>query len=158
MEVKAIAKNVRVSPKKAKLVIDQIKNKKPQEAVKILDFVNKKPALEIKKLIMSAIANANTNRNLDVASLFIKQISANKGLTFKRYRPISRGRVHHILKRTSHLTVVLEGEEKKKVATTETTESTEIKTEDTEDHKASAKSAVARKSKSDGRGNHGAKN
>ena len=116
MEVTAIAKNVRISPKKVRLVVDQIKNRKPQDAVKILDFVNKRPAAAIKKVIMSAIANAKNNYALDEGSLVFKQISANKGLTFKRYRPVSRGRVHHILKRASHLTVVLEGEEKKKLS------------------------------------------
>src|SRR3989304_1937625 len=116
MEVKAIAKNVRISPKKVRLVVDQIKNKKPQDAMKILDFVNKRSAPAIKKVIMSTIANAKNNYALDEGSLVFKQISANKGLTFKRYRPVSRGRVNHILKRASHLTVVLEGEEKKKVS------------------------------------------
>jgi len=116
MEVKAIAKNIRISPKKVRLVVDQIKNRKPQDAVKVLDFVNKRPAAAVKKTIMSAIANAKNNYALDEGSLLFKQISVNKGLTFKRYRPVSRGRVHHILKRASHLTVVLEGEEKKKIS------------------------------------------
>ena len=116
MQVTAIAKNIRISPKKVRLVINQIKNKKPQDAVKVLDFVNKGSASAVKKAIMSAIANAKNNYSLDEGSLVFKQISASKGLTFKRYRPVSRGRVHHILKRASHLTVVLEGEEKKKVS------------------------------------------
>ena len=114
MEVTAIAKNVRISPKKVRLVIDQIKNRKPQDAVKILDFANKRSAPAIKKAIMSAIANAKNNYSLNEESLVFKQISASKGLTFKRFRPVSRGRVHHILKRASHLTVVLEGEQKVK--------------------------------------------
>ena len=114
MEVKAIAKNIRMSPKKVRLVIDQIKNRKPQDAVKVLDFVNKRSAPAIKKAIISAIANAKNNYALDEESLVFKQISASKGLTFKRFRPVSRGRVHHILKRASHLTVVLEGEQKVK--------------------------------------------
>src|SRR3989344_7889591 len=116
MEVKAIAKNIRISPKKVRLVVDQIKNRKPQDAVKVLDFVNKRPAAAVKKTIMSAIANAKNNYALDEGSLLFKQISVNKGLTFKRYRPVSRGRGHHILKRASHLTVVLKGEENKKVS------------------------------------------
>lgn len=116
MEVTAIAKNIRISPKKVRLVVDQIRNRKPQDAVKILDFVNKRSASAIKKVIMSAIANAKNNYALDEGSLIFKQISASKGLTFKRYRPVSRGRVHHILKRASRLTVVLEGEQKKEVS------------------------------------------
>ena len=116
MQVTAIAKNIRISPKKVRLVINQIKNKKPQDAVKVLDFVNKGSASAVKKVIMSAIANAKNNYSLNEEGLVFKQISASKGLTFKRFRPVSRGRVHHILKRASHLTVVLEGEEKKKVS------------------------------------------
>src|SRR3990172_9808788 len=116
MEVRAIAKNIRISPKKVRLVVDQIRNKKPQDAVKILDFVNKRSAPAVKKAIMSAIANAKNNYALDEGSLVFKQISASKRLSFKRYRPVSRGRVHHILKRASHLTVVIKGEEKKKVS------------------------------------------
>src|SRR3990167_2974069 len=116
MEVTAIAKNVRVSPKKVRFVIDQIKNRRPQEAVKILEFVNKRPAPAIKKVIMSAIANAKNNYALDEGSLVFKQISASKGLTLKRYRSVSRGRVHHILKRASHIKVVLEGMEKKQTS------------------------------------------
>src|SRR3972149_1409323 len=116
MEVRAIAKNVRISPKKVRLVVDQIKNKKPQDAVTILDFVNKRSAPAIKKAIISAIANAKNNYALDEESLVFKQISASKGLTFKRFRPVSRGRVHHILKRASHIKVVLEGMEKKQTS------------------------------------------
>ena len=116
MEVKAIAKNIRISPKKVRLVINQIKNKKPQDAVKVLDFVNKGSASAIKKVIMSAIANAKNNYSLNEESLVFKQISASKGLTFKRFRPVSRGRVHHILKRASHIKVVLEGTEKKQTS------------------------------------------
>ena len=116
MQVTAIAENVRISPKKVRLVVDQIKNRKPQDAVKVLDFVNKRSAAAVKKTIMSAIANAKNNYALDEGSLLFKQISVNKGLTFKRYRPVSRGRAHHILKKASHLTVVLEGEEKKKIS------------------------------------------
>ena len=149
MEVKAIAKNVRVSPKKVRLVIDQIKNKKPDEAVKMLDFVNKRATPALKKVIMSAIANAKNNYSLDEGSLLFKQISANKGLTFKRYRPVSRGRVHHILKRTSHIKVVLEGMEKKKAATTGSTDKkTEItEKKSVESKKPSVSSVVARNSK-----------
>lgn len=142
MEVTAIAKNIRISPKKVKLVVDQIKNKKPAEAVKILEFTNKRSTPAIKKVIMSAIANAKNNHNLDEGSLLFKQISVNKGLTFKRYRPVSRGRAHHILKRASHLTVVLEGEEKKKAVTTEITEKKSV-----ESKKPSVSTVVARKAK-----------
>jgi len=149
MEVKAIAKNVRISPKKVKLVVDQIKNKKPAEAVKILEFTNKRSTPAIYKVIMSAIANAKNNYNLDEGSLLFKQISVNKGLMLKRYRPVSRGRAHHILKRASHIKVVLEGMEKKKATTTESTDKkTEItEKKSVESKKPSVSSVVARNSK-----------
>jgi len=116
MEVKAIARNVRISPEKVKLVVDQIKNKKPADAVKMLEFVNKRSAPAIRKVIMSAIANAKNNHNLDEETLVFKQMFANKGLVYKRHRLVSRGRFHPILKRTSLITVVLEGEKKKEVS------------------------------------------
>lgn len=108
MQVIAIAKNVRVSPQKARLVADQIKKMTPQKAVKILDFLPQKAAPVIKKVIASAIANAKNNAGMDEASLVFKEIQIGKGLTMRRYRPISRGRVHHILRRTSHIRVALE--------------------------------------------------
>ena len=113
MEVIAIAKNVRLSPKKVRLVVDQIKKLKPQDAVKILDFVPKGSSAILKKVISSAIANARNNNNLPEDTLVFKQIQVGKGVVFKRYRPVARGRAHSILKRTSHIKVVLEGEEKR---------------------------------------------
>lgn len=108
MQVTAIAKNVRVSPQKARLVADQIKKMTPQKAVKILDFLPQKAAPVIKKVIASAIANAKNNSGMDETLLVFKEIQIGKGLTMRRYRPISRGRAHHILRRTSHIRVVLE--------------------------------------------------
>ena len=116
MEVTAQAKNVRVSPKKVKLVVDQIKKMPPAQAVKILDFVQKASSPILKKVILSAIANARNNYGLSEESLSFKEIQVGKGIVFKRYRPISRGRAHSILKRTSHVRIVLEGEQKKEVS------------------------------------------
>jgi len=109
MEVKAIAKNIRVSPQKVRLVVDQIKKLNPQGAINILDFVPKKSSKPLKKVILSAIANAKNNSSLEENSLVFKEISVGKGQVFKRYRPVARGRSHSILKRTSHIIVVLEG-------------------------------------------------
>ena len=113
MQVTAIAKNVRVSPQKVRLVVNEIKKMLPGDAVKMLDFTPKRAAKPLKKVVMSAIANATNNNNLDEKSLTFKEIQVGHGLAFKRYRPISRGRVHDIKKRTSHIRVVLEGNEAK---------------------------------------------
>src|SRR3989344_3097468 len=116
MEVTAYAKNVRISPQKVRLVASQIKKMRPQEAIKMLDFIPKGASTVLKKVIASAIANAKNNFNLSEDTLTFKEISVTKGIVFKRYRAVSRGRVHPILKRTSHIKVVLEGEQKKKVS------------------------------------------
>lgn len=113
MEVKAFAKSLRVSPQKMRLVVDEIKKLSPQEAVKVLDFIPKKSAPLIKKVILSAIANAKHNFNLSEDSLIFKQILVSQGAVFKRYRPVARGRAHPILKRTAHLSIILEGKTKK---------------------------------------------
>lgn len=116
MEVRAIAKNVRTSPQKVTIVIDQIKKMKPEEAIKILDFVPRSASSAIKKVILSAIANAKNNFGLAPESLMFKELTVSKGSVFKRFRAVARGRAHPILKRTSHIKVVLEGEQKKEVA------------------------------------------
>ena len=116
MEITAVAKNVRISPQKVRFVASQIKKMRPQEAIKMLDFIPKGASTVLKKVIASAIANAKNNFNLSEDTLTFKEISVTKGIVFKRYRAVSRGRVHPILKRTSHIKVVLEGEQKKKVS------------------------------------------
>lgn len=131
MQVIAIAKNVRISPQKVRLVVDQIRKIKPQQSMLILDHVPQKASGPLKKVIASAIANAQNNYGLDTGSLTFAEINVNKGQVFKRYRAISRGRAHSILKQTSNIKIVLEGEKEKevskvsegtKVATAESTE------------------------------------
>lgn len=114
MQSQAITKNARVSPQKARLLVAEIKKMRPPEAVKILNFVNKKGAPILKKVIASAIANARNNQDLDEKSLHFKEITVNKGLIFKRFHEGSRGRAMPIIKRTSHIKVILEGEKAKK--------------------------------------------
>ena len=116
MEVIAIAKNIRISPQKVRLVVDQIKKLPPQKAIEILDFTLKKASLPLKKVIQSAIANATNNFGLDQSSLTLKSILVGKGPVAKRNQPVSRGRAHSILKRTSHIKVILEGEKSKEVS------------------------------------------
>ena len=108
MEVKARAKFIRTSPRKARMVTELVKGKGVGEASNILAFTKKAPAKIISKLLKSAVANADQMKNIDVDTLFIKQISVDQGPTMKRYRPRAMGRATVIRRRMSHITVVLE--------------------------------------------------
>lgn len=109
MDVKAEAKHIRTSPRKVRLVVDAIRSLAPAEAVENLRFVNKRAAKQVAKVIGSAIANAKNNFHLDEAGLKFKEIQIGEGPTLKRWQAISRGRAHPIMKRTSHIKVVLTG-------------------------------------------------
>ena len=109
MEAKAVAKYIRISPRKVRLIMDQIRGKKVGESLNMLNFSPKKGAVFLKKLIQSAVANAGEKTDVDVDNLYIKRIFADEGPTLKRYRPRAMGRATRIRKRTSHLTVILEG-------------------------------------------------
>jgi large subunit ribosomal protein L22 len=108
VEVKARAKFIRTSPRKARMVTELVKGKGVGEALNILAFTKRAPAKIISKLLKSAIANADQMKNIDVDTLFIKQISVDQGPTMKRYRPRAMGRATMIRRRMSHITVVLE--------------------------------------------------
>ncbi len=108
MIAKAHARYVRISPRKIRLIMDEVRGKRVEEALKVLSFMPKKGAKILKKLIESAVANAQENHNLDVDQLRIAQLYANEGPMLKRWRPRALGRATMIRKRTSHLTVVLE--------------------------------------------------
>lgn len=105
--IKASVKNIRISPEKVNLLASQIRKLTPQDAVNILTLTNKSSAPVLKKLIKSALANARNNFNLKEEDLIFEEIVVTKGSMFKRYRPVSRGRAHHILKRTSHINLTL---------------------------------------------------
>ena len=108
MEAKAIAKYVRVSPRKARLVVNEIRGYDFKEAVDVLRFTKKKIAEDILKLVNSAAANAvNIDENIDPSKLFIKKIYVDEGPMLKRFRSRSRGRASGIRKKMSHITVVL---------------------------------------------------
>ena len=114
MEVEAVAKNIRVSPRKARLVAESFTGKNALEALESLRFVPKKAGFTLSKVIKSAVNNATHNNKLDEKKLIIKEIVVNEGPRLKRYLPRSRGMVHPILKRSSHIKVVIsEGEEGK---------------------------------------------
>ena len=108
METRAVAKYVRISPRKARLVMDQLRGKRVEDALNLLNFAPQKSAYIVKKLISSAVANAEENTEIDVDTLFVKTIFADEGPTLKRFRPRAMGRATRIRKRTSHITVILE--------------------------------------------------
>ena len=111
MEVTARLKGARMSAQKARLVADQIRGKEVGEALNILSFSTKKGAHLVRKLLESAIANAEHNEGADVDELSVTRIHVDEGLTMKRLRPRAKGRADRILKRTCHITLaVADGE------------------------------------------------
>ena len=108
MEEKAVVKNIRISPQKARLVADLIRGQQVDAALNTLRFMPKKGARIIRKLVESAVANASQNEAIDVDTLFVKQVYVDGGPMLKRIRPRAMGRATRILKRSSHITVVLD--------------------------------------------------
>lgn len=108
MATSATLKHTGISPQKARLVADQIRGMSVDKAINLLTYSDKKAAAIIKKVLMSAIANAEHNDGADVDELKVKTICIDQGRTLKRLRPRARGRADKILKRTSHLTVIIE--------------------------------------------------
>lgn len=107
MEARAIAKNVRIAPRKSRLVIDLIRNKNVIEADTILANINKESARLIRKVLTSAVSNAENNLGLDKTKLYVKEAYINEGQTLKRMKFGSRVHVDPIKKRSSHITVVV---------------------------------------------------
>jgi large subunit ribosomal protein L22 len=109
-DVQAVAKFVRVSPRKARLVADHIRGRSVPEARAILAFTPRAAAREIEKVLRSAVANAesNPNRHWSGDELYVKAVFVDEGPTIKRWRARARGRVNRILKRTCHITVKLD--------------------------------------------------
>ncbi len=105
MEVAAKLSGARLSAQKARLVADQIRGKQVEEALDILTFSNKKGAAIIKKVLESAIANAEHNEGADVDELKVSTIFVDEGMTMKRIRPRAKGRADRIFKRSCHITV-----------------------------------------------------
>ena len=110
MEATAKLMGVRISPQKAKLVVDLVRGKSVSEALDILAFTNKSSAPVVAKLVKSAAANAVNNQKMDEASLYIKEIWVCPGKTLKRFMPRAKGSASRILKRTSHINVVVSDE------------------------------------------------
>ncbi len=108
METRAVAKYIRVSPQKARLVADVVRGMGAEEAITTLKFMPKKSARILRKIIESAVANADQMETIDVDSLYVKSIQVNGGPSLKRFRPRAQGRATKIIKRTSHITVVVD--------------------------------------------------
>ena len=114
MAVKAIAKGVRISPRKVAVVAALVRGRTVEDAVTILEHTPRRAAIAVKKVIESAKANAEHNHNLKPGTLNIVEISVNSGPRLKRYRPASHGRALPFQRRTSHIFVTVDGEERAK--------------------------------------------
>jgi large subunit ribosomal protein L22 len=108
MEAKAVAKFLRISPRKLRIVAENIKGAPVEQAVNELTFTPKKAGSVLLKVVKSAVANAEQNPNVDVDTLVVKRVFIDEGPTMKRWRARAQGRAYRINKRTSHITVVLD--------------------------------------------------
>ena len=107
METKAVAKYIRITPRKVRIVLDLIRGKNVAEAFAILKFTPKAGTDVVEKVLRSAVANAENNFDMDADKLIVKTAFADQGPTLKRIHPRSRGQAFKILKRTSHVTIVV---------------------------------------------------
>lgn len=108
MEAKAVAKFLRISPRKVRIVAENIKGAPVEKAVNELTFAPQKAGRVLLKVVKSAVANAEQNPNVDVDTLVVKRVFVDEGPTMKRWRARAQGRAYRINKRTSHITVVLD--------------------------------------------------
>src|SRR3954470_13678765 len=107
VEVRSVLRSIRMSPQKVRLVLDLVRGMPAQEALSVLKFLPQRAARPVAATIRSAMANAENNFNMDPDELIITRCAADEGRTLKRWRPRARGRVNQILKRSSHITVVV---------------------------------------------------
>jgi large subunit ribosomal protein L22 len=110
MQVSAKANRLHISAQKARLVVDLVRGRSVSDALDILNFSPQKAAVLVRKVVESAIANAENNEGADVDELRISEIFVNEGMTVKRIRPRAKGRADRIFKRTSHVTVTVTDE------------------------------------------------
>jgi large subunit ribosomal protein L22 len=111
MEARAVSRHVRISPQKARLVVDLIRGKGVEQALAILEYTPKRAAKVVAKTVRSVVANAQNSQSVDVDRLFIKRVFVDGGPTWKRFTPRAQGRATPILKRTCHITVVVDERE-----------------------------------------------
>lgn len=108
MEAKSVSRYSKISPQKARLIADLVRGKSVEVAINTLRFMPKKGARILRKVIESAVSNASQNESIDVDTLFVKTVFIDGGPMLKRFMPRAMGRATKILKRTSHITVVLD--------------------------------------------------
>jgi large subunit ribosomal protein L22 len=113
MEARAITKFIRVSPRKVRLVVDQIRGKGVEEALNILTFVPKRSAGIVAKTLRAAVANAENTQSVDVDRLFVKQAKVDEAGMWKRFTPRAQGRATRIRKRLSHVTIIVDEAEER---------------------------------------------
>lgn len=107
MDVRASGKYMRISPQKVRQIVGAVKGKPVESGLNVLKFMPQKAAQMVEKIVRSAVANADQNPDIDVDMLVIKSIIVDEGPMLKRFRPRARGRASRILKRTSHITVIV---------------------------------------------------
>jgi large subunit ribosomal protein L22 len=108
MEVKAFLRYSRIGSQKARIVADLVRGKDVSQALKILTFMPQKPAAIIKKLIESAVANAEQKKSIDVDNLYVKMITVDMAPSLKRFRPRAQGRATEVKRKSSHFNLVLD--------------------------------------------------
>ena len=108
MEVRAVAKNIRRSPQKVRLVVDTVRGRTVNEALVILRYMPQSAARDVYKVVKSAAANAENNFELDINDLYVHRIFVDEGPTLKRFKARSHGRVAPRLRRSSHITAVVQ--------------------------------------------------
>lgn len=111
MEARAYLRHLRIAPRKVQIVLDLIRNQPADKAMAILKHTPKPASEPLQKLLKSAMANAENNHNMDKNSLYVAECFVCPGPTLKRIRPRAQGRAFHVLKRTSHVTMVLKEKE-----------------------------------------------
>lgn len=147
MKIKAEQKNSRQSPRKVRLIANQVKKLSLKEAFSQLALMNRKSTVVLLKVMRQAVANAVNNHQLSIDDLELDNILVKTGTTYKRWQPVSRGRAHKILKRTSHVEVILKTKEKNKEPVEDKKTEKEVKTEDKKVVKIEKKSTKVKSAK-----------
>jgi len=147
MKITAEQKNSRQSPRKVRLIANQVKKLSLQDAFSQLALMNRKSTIVLLKVMRQAVANAVNNHHLAVEDLEIDNILVKAGTIYKRWQPVSRGRAHKILKRTSHVEVILKTKTKKITEKVEETKVKKVATKKVNSDKKSIKKATTKKKK-----------
>jgi large subunit ribosomal protein L22 len=107
MEARAVLRYCRIAPRKARIVANMIRGRNVEEAISLLEFTPKRGAKIVRKVLHSAIANAEDVGDVDVDRLYVKRVMVDQGPTLRRYRPRAQGRAYRINKKTSHISLVV---------------------------------------------------